>query len=80
MRSKRRKVQRAHLERRLYKTERRIEKFSLEANTLRQAIKVMDEQNAKQRTDILESKEILTAAVAANKKIKEGYDAGDRGK
>ncbi|KKL75005.1 hypothetical protein LCGC14_2059210 [marine sediment metagenome] len=44
MKPKRRKVQRAHLERRLYKTERRIDKFNREALALRQAIKSMDEQ------------------------------------
>lgn len=80
MRSKRKKVQKAYLERKLYKNERRIEKLSIAANTLRQAIKVMGEQIAKRKIDAFKSKEIMAAAIAANKKIKEGYNAGNQGK
>ena len=49
MKQKRRKVQRAYLERRLYKTERRIERFNQEALMLRQAIDIMEEQDLKKR-------------------------------
>lgn len=79
-RVKRKKVQRVYLERRLYKTERRIERFSKEANLLRQTIKIMYEREAKRKVDILSSKEVMTAAVEANKKIEEGYNASNREK
>lgn len=79
-RAKRKKVQRAYLERRLYKTESRIERFNNDANLLRQTIKIMYEREAKRRTDIFSSKEVMIAAIEANTKIKEGYNASNRGK
>lgn len=50
-RHKRKKVQRAYLDRQLYKTERCIEKFNQKAHTLRQVIKVMDDREAKSKKE-----------------------------
>ena len=76
---KRPKVQRAYLERRLYKTERKIERLSAGANALRRLIRMIDEQTLKRKQAALESKELLEAGVtAANQLKKEDTNASHR--
>ena len=50
-RHKRARVQKRYLERRLYKTERHIEKLNIDVLSLREAIKLIEHQEIKKRTD-----------------------------
>ncbi len=52
---KRPKVQKAWLERRLYKLEKRIDKFNKEALMIRATIKIIDDRAAKKRKEIVEA-------------------------
>lgn len=74
------KVQRAYLERRLYKTERRIEKFSEEANLLRRMIAAIDAKEKERQQKLLGSKDFVDAGISAAKTQGGDSNASDLGR
>ena len=81
-RPKRKKLQRADLEHRLYKTERRTDKLNAQALMLRQAIEVMDKQELerKKQREVVLNKALQDAAIKSASGNKGGTDhASNRG-
>ena len=79
---KRLTVRRKYLERRLYKTERRITKFNLQAVEIRHALKTLEDREIKilkAREEVL-NKELHRAAIASVPTSQGGDDASDKTK
>lgn len=79
---KRKKVQKAYIERQLYKNERRIEKLSAEALAIRRALVTLDAQEAKVKKEREEAvnKSLHDASISAAKNTGGNYNASSRTK